>query len=70
MNQIDAKKRLLDEIYVFQSPRSGRFESNNVDIKHKIPEVKGLFQSPRSGKFESNLDKITIDEDDFCVSIP
>ena len=38
---------------LFQSPRSGKFESNEdtfEDIKEDVKE----FQSPRSGKFESN----------------
>ena len=39
-------------VEVFQSPRSGKFESNNM-----LEIILGfifLFQSPRSGKFESN----------------
>ena len=40
---------------MFQSPRSGKFESNTSVFKHLgfVPHV--LFQSPRSGKFESNM---------------
>ena len=40
----------------FQSPRSGKFESNiNTleEIVDSLPEKE--FQSPRSGKFESNI---------------
>ena len=43
--------------YMFQSPRSGKFESNKM--RKSVITVKGIhtekFQSPRSGKFESNL---------------
>ena len=41
---------------MFQSPRSGKFESNLVSINgfHTVIDV---FQSPRSGKFESNAMK-------------
>ena len=40
---------------LFQSPRSGKFESNQ-DFAHLTDEQKetAKFQSPRSGKFESN----------------
>ena len=44
---------------LFQSPRSGKFESNEdtfEDIKEDVKE----FQSPRSGKFESNSLKNTL----------
>ena len=37
---------------MFQSPRSGKFESNQNKIQQKQKDTK--FQSPRSGKFESN----------------
>ena len=40
---------------LFQSPRSGKFESNQRkarEVKHK--DYFDEFQSPRSGKFESN----------------
>ena len=37
----------------FQSPRSGKFESNlKIDLAHEANREP--FQSPRSGKFESN----------------
>ena len=39
----------------FQSPRSGKFESNTMVYTRTEEEI--LFQSPRSGKFESNLCK-------------
>ena len=54
---------------MFQSPRSGKFESNEEVIVAAINEYK--FQSPRSGKFESN-DKngVEIFEGDLVVSIP
>ena len=39
---------------MFQSPRSGKFESNvEGDKSNFLNTVE--FQSPRSGKFESNL---------------
>ena len=39
---------------MFQSPKSGKFESNK-GLKGKNREAaKKLFQSPKSGKFESN----------------
>ncbi len=40
---------------MFQSPRSGKFESNNLAYENVDMELVELFQSPRSGKFESNL---------------
>ena len=36
----------------FQSPRSGKFESNAAETASDF--VNDAFQSPRSGKFESN----------------
>ena len=39
---------------LFQSPRSGKFESN-VKIIELLVLILRSFQSPRSGKFESNL---------------
>ena len=40
---------------VFQSPRSGKFESNKQDTSaFQMINLMILFQSPRSGKFESN----------------
>ena len=38
---------------LFQSPRSGKFESNSKPLQTKML-TKNTFQSPRSGKFESN----------------
>ena len=37
----------------FQSPRSGKFESNRIYLGWKLMDSVG-FQSPRSGKCESN----------------
>ena len=37
---------------MFQSPKSGKFESNTVYSHH--PRFRDAFQSPKSGKFESN----------------
>ena len=39
---------------MFQSPRSGKFESNAFLLKAKRATEITRFQSPRSGKFESN----------------
>ena len=41
---------------MFQSPRSGKFESNFEKIKENKVVSAIMFQSPRSGKFESNLE--------------
>ena len=38
----------------FQSPKSGKFESNNEINIEIAATVATVFQSPRSGKFESN----------------
>ena len=38
----------------FQSPRSGKFESNAPALNKAIADIHWMFQSPRSGKFESN----------------
>jgi len=38
----------------FQSPRSGKFESNITGVKYACNSGLTSFQSPRSGKFESN----------------
>ena len=38
----------------FQSPRSGKFESNFKGLNIKLFSDDIKFQSPRSGKFESN----------------
>ena len=42
----------------FQSPRSGKFESNLVDKLKESRYSYMSFQSPRSGKFESNTTEI------------
>ena len=42
----------------FQSPRSGKFESNLSIATYKDENKLVLFQSPRSGKFESNTAEI------------
>ena len=39
----------------FQSPRSGKFVSNDLRTDEIIQEMVVRFQSPRSGKFVSNL---------------
>ena len=56
---------------MFQSPRSGKFESNLIDSYADSKDWNGSFQSPRSGKFESNSmlydQDLTLLED---VSIP
>ena len=39
---------------MFQSPRSGRFESNEDEEEVALTYCKVMFQSPRSGRFESN----------------
>ena len=44
----------------FQSPRSGKFESNWNQVAD-WPTCHLMFQSPRSGKFESNLGYVTTD---------
>ena len=38
---------------MFQSPKSGKFESN-MEIMFELVLAFILFQSPKSGKFESN----------------
>ena len=43
----------LQTVKEFQSPKSGKFESNGKF--YSIPEAALVFQSPKSGKFESNL---------------
>ena len=40
---------------MFQSPRSGKFESNIRKSNQASQKEVGVFQSPRSGKFESNI---------------
>ena len=54
---------------MFQSPKSGKFESNMKKV-YKDLSVYTAFQSPKSGKFESN-EQLLVDgysRDD--VSIP
>ena len=41
-------------IDTFQSPKSGKFESNELADESLDSLINELFQSPRSGKFESN----------------
>ena len=44
------------EYILFQSPRSGKFESNQQLLPHlERLDAQLKFQSPRSGKFESNI---------------
>ena len=38
----------------FQSPKSGKFESNGIRHLKVLVKLEKLFQSPKSGKFESN----------------
>ena len=38
----------------FQSPKSGKFESNEADHVRSLCYGASGFQSPKSGKFESN----------------
>ena len=56
LNQINNCLILSMNQAMFQSPRSGKFESNQrIEVAPiRIPDV-NMFQSPRSGKFESNL---------------
>ena len=44
--------------HMFQSPRSGRLESNLWLVTGEGKTKVNRFQSPRSGKFESNLKKV------------
>ena len=39
---------------LFQSPKSGKFESNRTKQITKKVNGEEMFQSPKSGKFESN----------------
>ena len=45
----------IDQIGMFQSPRTGKFESNPDGKDQVIKVYDRKFQSPRTGKFESNL---------------
>ena len=60
------------EYILFQSPRSGKVESNQQLLPHlERLDAQLKFQSPRSGKFESNTrlpDFACYHE--HCVSIP
>ena len=47
-------------IALFQSPRSGKFESNYNHHAINTQREYKKFQSPRSGKFESNSLKNTL----------
>ena len=47
-----------DIIVLFQSPRSGKFESNRASYSTPNLPSSFAFQSPRSGKFESNYIKL------------
>ena len=42
------------DIYLFQSPKSGKFESNMRTTIVTASAPMKWFQSPKSGKFESN----------------
>ena len=54
LNQIIEYKQPFYVVDVtFQSPRSGKFESN-VTESYLLTTTECQFQSPRSGKFESN----------------
>ena len=48
----------LPERAVFQSPRSGKFVSDEIEDVKKMLGMGNMFQSPRSGKFVSD-DEIT-----------
>ena len=53
---------------MFQSPRSGKFESNGNVVEMQC-SLSGawLFQSPKSGKFESNLKHKLVEINDKLV---
>ena len=56
---------------MFQSPRTGKFESNFRCCSCKMWLLQQLFQSPRTGKFESNEKEVGIvEQKQFTVSIP
>ena len=56
---------------MFQSPRSGKFESNLVAVQPDLTLSTVSFQSPRSGKFESNLKFTTFkDRGDLLFQSP
>ena len=42
------------DLKAFQSPRTGKFESNNFIFIKELKMRNSVFQSPRTGKFESN----------------
>ena len=46
---------------MFQSPKSGKFESNQGFISKFKDELFSTFQSPKSGEFESNYTTILRD---------
>ena len=54
----------------FQSPRSGKFESNKFEANVAEMQARHAFQSPRSGKFESNVSCSRSTESNRQVSIP
>ena len=58
LNQIYGRDELFISVskqQTFQSPRSGKFESNRTKQITKKVNGEEVFQSPRSGKFESNI---------------
>ena len=58
LNQItkESVEEVAEDIASFQSPRSGKFESNSSSLLTIARTTRGRkFQSPRSGKFESNF---------------
>ena len=54
----------------FQSPRTGKFESNMEPEVLETDSNTVEFQSPRTGKFESNLNKRFLSSGYPTVSIP
>ena len=71
LNQIQLEESLKAyEAAAFQSPRSGKFESNKDKPVIIVPDSIS-FQSPRSGKFESNNLHVNVENpSQNIVSIP
>ena len=68
-----SKNALMDDVLngVFQSPKSGKFESNPLSEEEKVAREYYLsFQSPKSGKFESNGWEEEYTAEEQVVSIP
>ena len=59
LNQIDKLRKFDNSLQtVFQSPRSGKFESNYGSKFINVVSGIDTFQSPRPGKFESNTETL------------